>query len=61
MVFSQQSVLTVLALAQLGLTGLGIDYIRYRVLLESGAPHFPLGWQPPVLWPPITLWRSFRR
>ncbi len=55
MVFSQQSVLTVLSLAQLGLTGLGIDYIRSRVSPDSGAAHWPLDWRPPVLWPPLAV------
>ena len=51
---AQQSVLTVLALAQLGLTGLGIDYIRSCVAPDSGAAHWPFGWQPPN-WPPLAV------
>jgi ATP-binding cassette subfamily B protein len=54
-VFAQQSALTVLALAQLGLTGLGIDFIRSRVAPDSGAAHWPFGWQPPADWPPLAV------
>jgi ATP-binding cassette, subfamily B, bacterial len=54
-VFAQQSALTVLALAQLGLTGLGIDFIRSRVAPDSGAAHWPLGWQPPTGWSPLAV------
>src|SRR4051812_4896724 len=54
-VFAQQSALTMLALLQLGLTGLGIDFIRSVVSPSSGAAHWPLGWQPPQNWPPLAV------
>jgi ATP-binding cassette, subfamily B, bacterial len=54
-VFAQQSALTMLALVQLGLTGLGIDFIRSCVSPASGAAHWPLGWQPPPHWPPLAV------
>jgi ABC-type multidrug transport system fused ATPase/permease subunit len=54
-VFAQQSALTVLALAQLGLTGLGIDFIRSVVSPASGVAHWPLGWQPPQNWSPLAV------
>jgi ATP-binding cassette subfamily B protein len=54
-VFVQQSVLTVLALSQLGLTGLGIDYLRSRVDPAAAAAHWPFGLHPPLAWPPLAV------
>ena len=51
---AQQSLLVVLALAQLGLTGLGIDVIRSHLTAGSAPPHWPFGWTPPA-WSPLGL------
>jgi len=51
-VVSEQAVLVVLALAQLGLTGLGIDVIRNHVLRGSSPVHWPFGWTP-TNWSPL--------
>ena len=37
----------------LGFTGLGVDEIRHAVGASQTAPHWPLGWAPPVSW---TAW-----
>jgi ATP-binding cassette subfamily B protein len=39
--------LVALALGSLGLTGVGIDYIRQQVDSSAPPPHFPFGWSPP--------------
>lgn len=44
-----------LALGSLGMTGLGIDYIRHQVDPASGPPKFPLGWSPPAAATPHTV------
>jgi len=41
-----------LGLATLGLTGVGIDYIRHVVQPESRAPSWPFGLAPPGSWTP---------
>src|SRR5262249_15542395 len=55
-VLVQQSVLTVLALAQLGLAGFGIDYIRNCISpTPGGGPNWPFGWHPPASWTPLAV------
>lgn len=44
--------LVALGLATLGLTGVGIDYIRHVVQPESRAPSWPFGLVPPTAWSP---------
>jgi ATP-binding cassette subfamily B protein len=51
-VVSEQALLVVLALAQLGLTGLGIDVIRLHVLPGSSPVRWPFGWTPSG-WSPL--------
>jgi ABC-type multidrug transport system fused ATPase/permease subunit len=53
LVLVQQALLVGLALATLGLTGLGIDVLRHSVDPTSAAPHWPLGLQPPSTFSPI--------
>jgi ATP-binding cassette subfamily B protein len=43
-----QFTLVVLSLSTLGLTGLGIDFLRHQVDAESPAPMWPWGLRPPV-------------
>jgi len=54
-VVTQQALLVVLSLVVLGLTGLGIDYIRAQVDPTSVTPNWPLGWHPPASWPPLAV------
>jgi ATP-binding cassette, subfamily B, bacterial len=55
-VLAQQSSLVLFSLAQLGLTGVGIDFIRSCLSSEGGAAmRWPLGWQPPANWPPLAV------
>ncbi|HTQ38641.1 MAG TPA: ABC transporter ATP-binding protein [Pirellulales bacterium] len=55
-VLAQQVLLVVLSLSQLGLTGLGIDFIRSRVDPSAAVtPRWPLGLQPPQTWPPLAV------
>ncbi len=42
-VFFLQTIVLSLAMANLGLTGLGIDFLRH-VLLDGPPPHWPFGW-----------------
>ncbi len=51
-VVGEQALLVVLALAQLGLTGLGIDVIRNHVLPGASPVHWPFGWTP-TGWSPL--------
>ncbi|AMV21482.1 ABC transporter ATP-binding protein [Planctomyces sp. SH-PL14] len=44
-----------LGIATLGLTGLGIDYIRHVVQPDSRAPAWPFGIAPPADWTPRTV------
>ncbi len=48
-----QSVLLVMTLSGLGLTGLGIDYIAYTVGVQDKPPRWPLGVNPPLDWQPM--------
>jgi len=47
--------LVALTLSGLGLTGLGIDYIRYVIEPGSAAPDWPLGIRPPSNWTPMQV------
>lgn len=42
-----------MALAGLGLTGQGIDFIRSQVDPDTPAPSWPFGWAPPTDWTPL--------
>ena len=48
-------VLVTLAISSLGMTGVGIDYIRHQVDPSSPPPEFPFGWIPPVEWSPFQV------
>jgi ABC-type multidrug transport system fused ATPase/permease subunit len=48
-----QSLLLVMALSGLGLTGLGIDYIAFKVGVQDKQPRWPWGLQPPTDWSPM--------
>ncbi|MEI6336993.1 MAG: ABC transporter ATP-binding protein [Verrucomicrobiota bacterium] len=50
-----QIALLVLVLAGLGLTGVGIDYVRFVVQPGAPAPHWPFGLAPPVDWKPLSV------
>ena len=55
-VLAQQMALVLLSLAQLGLTGLAIDFIRSCIAPSTGtAAAWPLGWKPPTAWPPLAV------
>lgn len=54
-VLTYQLILLVMALAGLGMTGLGIDYIRYQIQPGSHAPHWPFGFAPPAAWTPMNV------
>ena len=47
--------LVTLTLSGLGLTGLGIDYIRSVIEPGSAAPNWPLGIRPPTSWSPMQV------
>src|SRR2546425_477582 len=49
-VFVYQLILLTMGLAGLGLTGLGIDFVRWHVQPGAQAPHWPFGWAPPAAW-----------
>ena len=44
-----QIILVILNLSTLGITGLGIDYLKSQVLQNSGPPQWPFGMAPPGL------------
>ena len=48
-------VLLLLGLGGLQLLGVIIDIIRHALDPAQPAPRFPLGWQPPVNWPPLRV------
>ncbi|MCC7085855.1 MAG: ABC transporter ATP-binding protein [Pirellulales bacterium] len=55
-VLSQQMGLVLLGILQLGLTGLGIDFIRQQATGGSAsATHWPLGLEPPSDWAPLAV------
>ncbi|MGE0759303.1 MAG: ABC transporter ATP-binding protein [Pirellulaceae bacterium] len=53
-VVALQLVLVVLNVGGLGLTGLGIDFLRHEVDTASPVPQWPAGWSPPSAWSPLT-------
>jgi len=54
-VLCQQAVLVVMTLCGLGITGLGIDFIRHSVDPSVAAPRWPLDIAPPSNWQPLTV------
>lgn len=52
-VVGMQALLVVLGLSTLGLTGLGIDFLRYSVISGTDSPRWPLGLAPPGSWSPV--------
>lgn len=54
-VVGMQTLLVVLGLSTLGLTGLGIDYLRFAMLPGTEAPQWPFGLTPPNSWTPVTV------
>ena len=49
-VFVYQLILLAAGLSGLGLTGLGIDYIRHQIQPATQPPHWPFGLLPPAAW-----------
>jgi ATP-binding cassette, subfamily B, bacterial len=54
-VFLYQVILLVTGLAGLGLTGLGIDYVRWKVQPTALPPKWPFGLVPPTTWTPMQV------
>jgi len=54
-VFLYQLVLLTTGLAGLGLTGLGIDYVRWKVQPTALPPKWPFGLSPPATWTPMQV------
>ncbi len=54
-VVGMQTLLVVLNLATLGLTGLGIDYLQWSVLKPTESPGWPLGLSPPAGWSSLSV------
>jgi ATP-binding cassette subfamily B protein len=54
-VFLYQLALLAFGMAALGLTGLGIDYIRHQIQPDARTPQWPFGIAPPAAWSPITV------
>ncbi len=54
-VFVYQLILVVMGLGGLGLTGLGIDYIRFQVQPGVSPPRWPLQLAPPATWTPMNI------
>ena len=55
LVVVQQAILVFLGISGLGLTGLGIDYIRSQLDPNGTPPHWLLGLAPPADWRPTTV------
>lgn len=55
LVIGLQLVLTLMSLAGLGLTGLGIDVLRFHLDPAVDPPGWPFGWEPPAGTTPMTL------
>lgn len=55
LVLAQQVLLVVLTMGGLGLVGLGIDFIRWKVQPGSTPPAWPFGLAPPANWPPLAV------
>ena len=49
-VFVYQLILVAMGLGGLGLTGLGIDYVRYQIQPGASPPHWPFRFVPPAAW-----------
>jgi len=54
-VFTYQLILLAMALTGLGMTGLGIDYIRCQIQPTAKPPHWPFGFAPPASWTPMNV------
>ena len=54
-VFIYQFLLLAMGLSGLGLTGLGIDYVRCQIQPTVTPPHWPLGIAPPAAWTPTNV------
>jgi ATP-binding cassette, subfamily B, bacterial len=54
-VFLYQLILLTTGLAGLGLTGLGIDYVRWKVQPTALPPKWPFGLPPPATWTPMQI------
>lgn len=48
-----QATLLALSLFGIGLTGLAIDFIRWKAQPDAPVPRWPLGWMPPEAWPAL--------
>ncbi len=47
------TLLVALSVTGLGLSGLGIDVVRFHLDPQTLPPRWPLGWQPPAGWSPL--------
>src|ERR1019366_6370486 len=57
-VFIYQLILLAMGLAGLGLTGLGVDFVRWQIqttVSPVAPPHWPFGLVPPAAWPPMRV------
>ena len=54
-VFVYQLILVAMGLGGLGLTGLGIDYVRYQIQPGANPPQWPFRFMPPATWTPMNL------
>ena len=54
-VLSYQLIMLFMGLSGLGLTGLGIDYLRYQVVPDTDPPHWPFGLEPPAELAPLSV------
>jgi ATP-binding cassette subfamily B protein len=54
-VFVYQLILVAMGLGGLGLTGLGIDYVRYQIQPGANPPHWPFRFVPPATWTPMNV------
>ncbi len=50
-----QNLLLAISLANLGLTGVAIDYLRQRLDAGGRPPRWPFGLSPPADWPPLRV------
>jgi ATP-binding cassette subfamily B protein len=53
LVIALNLLLVAFQVGSLGLTGLGIDYLRHQLQPATAAPAWPLGWSPPAEWPAL--------
>ncbi len=54
-VVAMHTLLVALGLSTLGLTGLGIDYLRSVIIPGAEQPAWPWGISPPATWSPVTV------